>query len=153
MKNLLRSTIKQHHSVNSQHDGLAELAEKIKLHMNSISKLTAKTNLSTDNLYKACKALDIITEETVKKSMDGKQAAEKMAETIRTLEIENKSNMRSINELAEKFSKVSEVVQLINNIATQTNLLALNPKREQYFIILINLTKLSSRGLMHLTRQ
>jgi methyl-accepting chemotaxis protein len=126
MNRLLKSTVKQHHSVNSQHNGLAELAEKIKYHMDSISKFTLRTNLSTDDLYKASIELDAITKETVKKSVDGKQAAEKMAETIRALEIENKHNMRSINELAEKFSKVNEVVELINNIANQTNLLALN---------------------------
>jgi methyl-accepting chemotaxis protein len=126
MNKLLKSTIKQHHSVNNQHNGLAELAEKIKLHMNGISKFTLKTNSTTEDLYQASMELDTITKETVKKSIDGKQAAEKVAATIRALEIENRNNMGSINELAERFGKVGEVVQLINEIANQTNLLALN---------------------------
>jgi methyl-accepting chemotaxis protein len=122
----LKSTVKQHAIVNSQHKQLAELTEDVKAHMESISDLTTKTNSSTDNLYSESKKLTDMTVKTIEKSNEGKQAIEEMVKIIKALEIENKHSMESINELVVKFSKVNEVVQLITNIATQTNLLALN---------------------------
>jgi methyl-accepting chemotaxis protein len=122
----LKNTVKQHKIVNGQHKQLAELTEDVKAHMESISNLTVKTNSSTDTLYSESKKLTEMTGKTIEKSNEGKEAIEEMVKIIKTLEIENKRSMESINELVVKFSKVNEVVQLITNIATQTNLLALN---------------------------
>jgi methyl-accepting chemotaxis protein len=122
----LKETVRQHGRVNEQHKSLADLTNEVKVHMDSISDLTIKTNTSTDNLYLESKKLTDITEKTVEKSNEGKQAIEEMAKIIEVLETENKNSMKSINELVIKFNKVNEVVQLITNIATQTNLLALN---------------------------
>jgi methyl-accepting chemotaxis protein len=126
MSKLLEETVKQHHIVDSDHDVLGELANKIKIHMNEISDLTRNTNGLTDSLYSGGNKLLEITEDTVKKSYEGKDTIYEMVEIIKSLENENRNNTESINELARKFSKVHEVVQLITNIASQTNLLALN---------------------------
>jgi len=126
MSKLLSDTVKQHHIVDSDHIVLGELADKVKTHMNEISQLTKNTNILTDSLYSQGNKLIEITEDTVKKSYEGKGAIEEMVEIIKSLENENTTNTESIKELARKFSQVSEVVQLITNIATQTNLLALN---------------------------
>lgn len=123
---LLGDTVKQHHIVDSEHDVLGELANKVKLHMNKISDLTKNTNGLTDNLYAEGNKLIGITEDTVKKSYEGRDAIDEMVDIIKSLENENRNNTESINELARKFSKVNEVVQLITSIASQTNLLALN---------------------------
>ncbi|MBL4930990.1 methyl-accepting chemotaxis protein [Clostridium paridis] len=126
VNNLISKTVDQHHIVNKQHDGLAELASDIKIHMNRISNLTVTTNESTDKLYLESKNLDTLTKDTVNKSNEGKQTIEEMAKIIKSLEFENRKSMESINELVVKFGKVNEVVGLITSIATQTNLLALN---------------------------
>ena len=123
MSALLAETVKQHHIVNSEHYILGELVDNVKTHMNEISHFAKSTNSLTDDLYSEGNKLIDITEDTVKKSHQGKEA---IVEIIKSLEKENRNNTESINELARKFSKVNEVVQLITNIATQTNLLALN---------------------------
>lgn len=126
MSNLLSGTVKQHHIVDSDHNILGELTDKVKIHMNEISKLTKNTNDLTDNLHLEGNKLIEITQDTVKKSYEGKDAIYEIVEIIKSLESESRTNTESINELARKFSKVNEVVQLITNIASQTNLLALN---------------------------
>lgn len=126
MSKLLSETVKQHHIVDSEHNVLGELSSKLKIHMNEISHLTKNTNNLTDNLYSEGNKLIEITEDTVKKSYEGKDAIYEMVEIIKSLENDNKNNTKSINELVIKFSKVNEVVQLITNIASQTNFLALN---------------------------
>ena len=126
MSKLLAETVKQHHIVDNQHDVLGQLSDKVKVHMNEISNLTKNTNDLTDRLYSGGTNLIEITEDTVKKSYEGKDAIEEMVEIIKSLEKENMNNTESIHELARKFSQVNEVVQLITNIASQTNLLALN---------------------------
>ena len=126
MSRLLAETVKQHHIVDSEHSILGELADKVKIHMNEISHLTKNTNNLTYNLSSQGNKLIEITEDTVKKSYEGKDAIEEIVEIIKSLENENRTTTESINELARKFSKVNEVVQLITSIASQTNLLALN---------------------------
>ena len=123
MSKLLAETVKQHHIVDNEHDVLGQLFDKVKIHMNEISNLTKNTNGLTDRLYSEGNNLIEITEDTVKKSYEGKDAIEEMVEIIKSLEKENRNNTESINELARKFSQVNEVVQLITNIASQTNLL------------------------------
>lgn len=126
MSKLLENTVRQHHIVDSEHDTLGELANKIKIHMDEISDLTKNTNGLTDSLYSEGNKLIEITKYTLKKSYEGKDSIDEMVEIIKSLENENRNITESINELARKFSKVNEVVQLITNIASQTNLLALN---------------------------
>lgn len=126
LKILLKNTLKQHHVVNGQHENLAELAEGIKHHMSTISSLTDKTNEATESLYSEGGTLLEITEDTVKKSIEGKEAIEEMTKIIKVLESENRNSKRMISELAHRFERVDEVLNLITNIASQTNLLALN---------------------------
>ena len=126
MSKLLSETVKQHHIVDSDHNILGKLTDKVKIHMNEISNSTKNTNDLTDNLYSEGNTLIEITQDTVKKSYEGKDAIYEIVEIIKSLENESKTNTENINELARKFSKVNEVVQLITNIASQTNLLALN---------------------------
>lgn len=123
---LLVETVKQHHIVDDEHEVLSDLADDIKVHMSEISDLTKSTNNLTDKLYLEGNKLLEISDETVKKSYEGKAAIEEMVQIIKSLENENRENTANINELARKFSQVNKVVQLITNIASQTNLLALN---------------------------
>ncbi|GKU26555.1 methyl-accepting chemotaxis protein [Clostridium folliculivorans] len=123
---LLSETVGQHNIVNEQHNVLVDLADQVKSHMDNISELSKETINSTDNLNLGGSRLIEITKDTVNKSNEGKAAIEEMDEIIKSLENENNNSTNSINELARKFSKVNEVVQLITNIASQTNLLALN---------------------------
>jgi methyl-accepting chemotaxis protein len=126
LKKVLKDTIKQHIRVNSQHDNLANITVEVTNHMSAISLLTDKTNEATEELSLEGNKLTTITEETVKMSQEGKVAIDEMTEIIKTLENENIKSRSMINDLADKFTKVTEVVKLINNIASQTNLLALN---------------------------
>lgn len=126
IKSTIKEIAKQHSMVNSQHDDLADLANEVKVQMTMISNLTEETNKSTDDLFVQGNKLTTITDETVKKAREGKEAIQKMTEIITLLENENINSRNMINELATKFTKVTEVVELINNIASHTNLLALN---------------------------
>lgn len=126
MSKLLVETIKQHHIVDNEHNVLGELFDKVKIHMNEISNLTQNTNDLTDKLYIEGNNLIEITEDTVKKSYEGKDAIEEIVDIVNSLEKEVKNNTESMHELARRFIKVNEFVELINNIASQTNLLALN---------------------------
>jgi methyl-accepting chemotaxis protein len=126
IKSLLKDTVQQHHIVNNQHEDLASLAEEVKDHMSAISDFTHKTNEATETLYSEGTTLIKITEDTVKKSIDGKEAIEEMTKIIKVLENENTNSKKMITELAHKFERVDEVLGLITNIASQTNLLALN---------------------------
>ncbi|GFZ32195.1 methyl-accepting chemotaxis protein [Clostridium zeae] len=123
---LLSETVGQHNIVNEQHNVLVDLADQVKGHMDNISELSKETINSTDKLNLDGSKLIEITKDTVNKSNEGKAAIEEMDDIIKSLENENNNSTNSINELARKFSKVNEVVQLITNIASQTNLLALN---------------------------
>lgn len=125
-KKLLKDIVNQQNRVNKQHDDLANLTEKVQNHMSVISELTYKTNETTLDLYSEGNMLIKITDDTVKMSKEGKIAIEEMAEIIKVLENENRNSKKMVNDLANKFVRVNEVVNLINNIATQTNLLALN---------------------------
>ena len=80
MSKLLAETVKQHHIVDSEHDVLGQLADKVKIHMNEISHLTKNTNRLTDNLHSEGNKLIKITEDTVKKSYEGKGAIDEMVE-------------------------------------------------------------------------
>ncbi|MDP4090742.1 MAG: methyl-accepting chemotaxis protein [Bacillota bacterium] len=123
---MLEEVVKQHHIVNSQHLDLANLAEKVKIHMKSIFDLTIGTNKSTDALYNESKKLTDITDGSAGKAREGKRAIEEMTDILRGLEEENRNSMNSIRELVERFKKVHEIVNLISGISSKTNLLALN---------------------------
>lgn len=126
MHKKIETIINQHNSVNSEHDVLADLAGDIKKQMKIISELTTNTNESTNTLYNEGNKLLNITEDTVEKSVKGKESVEAMMNIISSLEKEIKGTYSSINILAEKFNKINEIAQLISGIANQTNLLALN---------------------------
>lgn len=126
MHKKIEDIIRQHNSVNSEHDILADLAGDIKNQMKVISELTTSTDNSTNDLYSEGSKLLKITENTVGKSVEGKESVESMMNIIISLEKEINGTYNSVNRLAEKFNKINEIAQLISGIASQTNLLALN---------------------------
>ena len=126
MHKKIETIIKQHNAVNSEHDILADLAGDIKNQMKVISELTTSTDNSTNTLYSEGSKLLKITENTVEKSVEGKESVESMMNIIMLLEQEINGTYTSVNRLAEKFNKINEIAQLISGIANQTNLLALN---------------------------
>ena len=126
IKKKLKDTITQHNRVNSQHNVIAKLTTDVQDHMYVISQLTNNTNNATEDLSREGKRLKQITNDTVKMSQEGKSAIEEMGEIIKVLEAENNYSRNMVIDLANKFNQVTEVVKLINNIASQTNLLALN---------------------------
>ena len=98
--------------------------------MSTLSEITKKPQNSTKDLQKQGEKLLNITDSSVKGSLQGKEAIEEMINIITTLEEENLNSKEMIAELALKFKKVEEVLNLITNIASQTNLLALNANIE-----------------------
>ncbi|WP_234123569.1 methyl-accepting chemotaxis protein [Clostridium hydrogenum] len=122
----INETIKQHNTVNNQHEVLGEYAKKIKSNMVEITDLTAKSSDENSKLNEDSETLIEVVSRTSSKAKEGKDAVNNMNSIIKTLEDQNKRTFDSINELADKFNKVSEITQLINNVASQTNLLALN---------------------------
>lgn len=130
IKNVIQETVKQHKRVNSQHKDLEDLTKNVQLHMEVISSLTYETDKATKELSEEGSELLEITEDSAKKSQDGKVAIEEMMDIVKTLENEYSKNRDMINNLISKFSEVKNVVNLIDNIASQTNLLALNASIE-----------------------
>lgn len=126
MHKKIENVIKQHNAVNKEHDILGDLASDIKNQMKAISELTKSTDTSTNTLYSEGSKLLKVTENTVEKSVEGKESVESMMSIITLLEQEIKGTYSSVNRLAEKFNKINEIAQLISGIANQTNLLALN---------------------------
>ncbi|WP_228107920.1 methyl-accepting chemotaxis protein [Terrisporobacter petrolearius] len=130
IKKVIQETVKQHKRVNSQHEDLADLTKNVQFHMEVISNLTYETDKATKELSDEGSRLLEITEDSAKKSHDGKVAIEEMMSIIKALESEYSKNRDMINNLVSKFSEVKNVVNLIDNIASQTNLLALNASIE-----------------------
>lgn len=130
IKRVIQETVKQHQRVNSQHEDLSGLTKNVQLHMEGISNLTYETDKATEELSEQGSRLLEITENSAKKSQDGKVAIEEMMSIIKALESEYSKNRDMINSLVSKFSEVKNVVNLIDNIASQTNLLALNASIE-----------------------
>jgi len=126
MNKKIETIIKHHNSVNKEHDVLGELANDVADQMKAIAKLTTSTDETTNTLYSEGNNLLRVTENTVEKSVQGKESVEAMMDIITLLEQEIKGTYSSINRLAEKFNKINEIAQLISGIANQTNLLALN---------------------------
>lgn len=130
IKRIIYDTVEQHKRVNSQHEVLADLTKKVQSHMEVISHLTYETDEATEELSVEGSKLLEITEESAIKSLEGKRAIEEMAEIIKILKKEYSNNRDMIINLANKFSEVKNVVDVINEIASQTNLLALNASIE-----------------------
>ncbi|MBV4446361.1 methyl-accepting transducer [Clostridium tyrobutyricum] len=130
MKIKIEDIIKQHNEVNSEHDILKQLTKDIENHMSGISNVTKNAIESTNLLFEKGNKLLDLTEETIEKSVKGRQAIELNKKEIESLEKEVKGTYSSLNELAERFNKINQIAQLITGIARQTNLLALNASIE-----------------------
>ncbi|AND84584.1 methyl-accepting transducer [Clostridium tyrobutyricum] len=130
MKIKIEDIIKQHNEVNSEHDILKQLTKDIENHMSGISNVTKNAIESTNLLFEKGNKLLDLTEETIEKSVKGRQAIELNKKEIESLEKEIKGTYSSLNELAERFNKINQIAQLITGIARQTNLLALNASIE-----------------------
>lgn len=126
MSDDIKTIIKQHKNVNSEHEILAELAGQIKNHMTMLQKETESTSASTDSLYDQGENLLNKTKDTMKQSMEGKESIIEMVEIIENLDIETKDTYRNIHSLGEELNEIRKIAQLISEIASQTNLLALN---------------------------
>mgnify|MGYP001044653952 FL=1 len=130
IKSLIRNTTEQQNMLNDQHDTLTELTEDVQYRMASISDLTIKTDMSTESLSDEGNKLLDITTNVVEISQKGKDSMENLANIIKVLGEENKKNQEMITALANKFNQVTDIVELINSIASQTNMLALNASIE-----------------------
>ncbi|MBV4419404.1 methyl-accepting transducer [Clostridium tyrobutyricum] len=130
MKIKIEDIIKQHNEVNSEHDILKELTKDIENHMSGISDVTKNAIESTNLLFEKGNKLLDLTEETIEKSVKGRQAIELNKKEVESLEKEIKGTYSSLNELAKRFNKINQIAQLITGIARQTNLLALNASIE-----------------------
>ena len=122
----IETIINQHNIVNSQHDILADLLKDIKNETSVISSLSKNTSQSTNKLYNEGNKLLEITEDTLKKSENGKNAIESVIKTTESLEQEVSRAYSSVKNLVDQFGKINDIIQLIRGIAKQTNLLALN---------------------------
>ena len=130
IKSLIKNTTEQQNMLNDQHDTLTELTEDVQYRMASISDLTIKTDMSTESLSDEGNKLLDITTNVVEISQNGKDSMENLANIIKVLGEENKKNQEMITALANKFNQVTDIVELINSIASQTNMLALNASIE-----------------------
>ena len=130
IKSLIRNTTEQQNMLNDQHDTLTGLTEDVQNRMASISDLTIQTDKSTESLSDEGNKLLKITTNVVEISQKGKDSMENLANIIKLLGEENKKNQEMIAALAEKFTQVTDIVELINSIASQTNMLALNASIE-----------------------
>lgn len=126
LNNQIINTIEQHHDVNNGHIVLADLTNEIKKQMINISGLTDKTHDSTGYLNNYGEKLISGALKTTENSKEGKKSVENIVSSISMLGKETKNIYEGVEKLKGRLVEISNVVHLINNIASQTNLLALN---------------------------
>ncbi|WP_312111890.1 methyl-accepting chemotaxis protein [Brevibacillus reuszeri] len=118
--------ISSHNAVNSQHDGLAQLATQMKQVVEKIQRINESDDESANQLFQRGERLTTICQESVVRADEGKKAMNEVVQVMSTLEKDSVNTSRSMSRLEDRSSEITSIVKVISDIANQTNLLALN---------------------------
>ncbi len=130
MNNDLASILAQHDSVNNQHNLLAEIVEKIKLHFENVNDISIQASKNSVETSDKGKSLIQSANEMELKSKEGQTAVEQVQNLIHRLGEEAKQTALSMSQVGSRSKEIEGIVNVINDIAEQTNLLALNASIE-----------------------
>lgn len=130
MNNDLASILTQHDSVNNQHNLLAEIVEKIKLHFENVNDISIQASKNSVETSDKGKSLIQSANEMELKSKEGQTAVEQVQNLIHRLGEEAKQTALSMSQVGSRSKEIEGIVNVINDIAEQTNLLALNASIE-----------------------
>lgn len=129
LKSLLErvhTIIQQHGLVNSQHDTIASLGKQLKETVEKIQQISQQSDQTAHQLRERGERLTTIANESLGKSVEGKQELENVVKVIAQLEQDSVHTSASMGQLEERSNEITSIVQVISDIANQTNLLALN---------------------------
>ncbi|MBP2650957.1 MAG: methyl-accepting chemotaxis sensory transducer with Cache sensor [Firmicutes bacterium] len=91
-----------------------------------INDVATNMSTNTNNISSTAREVSQIATATSEEAKQGRRAIENAINQINVIGKESAAVQQSINELAKGSASISQIVNLISNIANQTNLLALN---------------------------
>lgn len=110
-------------SINLTVGGLEEITETIARQMENLSATSEEVAASADEVVQT-------TEEAARAGRVGRQAAESALEEMATVETDTDDAVAEIDALQDEMAEITEIVQLITEIAQKTNILAVNARIE-----------------------
>lgn len=126
----LTNILTKHDDVNQQHDSLADLVEKIKIHFDKVQVISEDANTTSIETVQKGNSLIDSTDDMVKKYKEGQEAVNNIQALIHQLGKDSKQTSESMFQLGSRSKEIEGIVNVINDIAEQTNLLALNASIE-----------------------
>lgn len=96
------------------------------MHQNSINSALKETQQTFSEMLEDLKVMKQESSYIAEESKDGRRYAEKLSYAMGQLSEHMSSTLQSTQSLLERSKEISNVIQLIEDIADQTNLLALN---------------------------
>jgi len=112
--------------VYQDHEAIAKSGEAIAEAIEQTASTTEELSASAEQMAASSAQAAKFAEDAVGQSGDGTQAMRQVADGMQTL-VEGSARTAAANEnLRKGFARITEIVQLINEVAGQTNLLALN---------------------------
>lgn len=118
--------IHQHGLVNEQHDQLALLADEMKNTVEKVKEISNDSNSLANYLSERSDKLNIISKDSVNKSLEGQQAANSLSIVMTELQSQSKYSSESMLNLNDSSNEITDIIKTITDISKQTNLLALN---------------------------
>lgn len=126
----LVTTMKQHEMVNSQHESMRDLVEKIKDRFDNVNNLTQHSYDNSEELSNKGENLIQSAKDMVSKSEEGRKSVGLVEQLILQLGKQLDETFTKMNKLNERSKEIEQIVRVIKEIADQTNLLALNASIE-----------------------